>query len=152
MKKGFKKIIPNLVKANPGLTAKEYAKMALDRGLCISDSKDPTFSLATTLMKEVREGRMPGIKAIKGERPLRFYPDNNTSEVSLHNWDKPITVLLPTDVAEATDILVEVGRFGNRSEALVWLTREGIKAKNVEIVQAKKVAEQIAQLKQSVLV
>ena len=164
MKKGFKKIIPDLVRANPGLTAKEYAKMALDQGLCNSDSKDPAFSLATTLMKEVREGRMLGVKAIRGERPQRFYPDNYTpSEAmkkiaddivnkTLSNWDKPITILLPADVAQTMDMLVEVSRFGNRSEALIWLVREGIKTKNLELAQVKKVVEQIKQLKQSVTV
>jgi len=162
MKKGFKKIVFDLVRENPGLTAKEYAKVALDRGLSGSDSKDPVFSLATTLMKEVREGRMPEIRVIKSERPQRFYPDNHIASEAmkkiaddivnktLSNWDKPITILLPTDVAQAMDMLVEVSRFGNRSEALIWLAREGIKAKNLELAQVKKVVEQIKLLKQSV--
>jgi len=161
--KGFKKVVPDLIKANPGLTAKEYAEMALDRGLCGSGSKDhPVFSLATTLMKEVREGRMPGIRVIKSERPQRFYPVDYTSteamkkiaddivNKTLSNWDKPITILLPADVAQAMDMLVEVSKFGNRSEALIWLAREGIKAKNLELAQVKKVVEQIRKLKQSV--
>ena len=157
---GSKKIFPALIKANPGLTAKEYARMALDQGLCGSASKDPTFSLATTLMKEVREGRMPGIRA--NGRPMRFYPDNYTSneemkkiaddvvKKTLSNWDKPITILPPADIFETISILVEVGKFENRTEALVWLAREGIKAKSPELAQVKKVVEQIKQLKQSV--
>ncbi|MBI4286072.1 MAG: hypothetical protein HY670_09295 [Chloroflexi bacterium] len=160
MKKGFKKIILDLVRENPGLTAKEYAKVALDRGLSGSDSKDPVFSLATTLMKEVREERIPGIKAV-GRRPLRFYPDDYTSSEQmkkaddivkkiLSNWDKPITILLPADIAQAMDMLVEVSKFGNRGEALIWLAREGIRAKNIELTQVKKVVEQIKLLKQSV--
>jgi hypothetical protein len=160
--KGFKKIAPDLIKANPGLTAKEYAKMALDRGLCGSGSIDPVFSLATTLMKEIRERRMPGIRVTTSERPQRFYPDNYASgetmkkkaddimNKTLSNWDKPITILLPADVTQAMDMLVEVSRFGNRSEALIWLAREGIKAKNLELAQVKKVVEQIKLLKQSV--
>jgi hypothetical protein len=164
MKKGFKKIVLDLVRENPGLTAKEYAKIALDRGLSRSDSKDPVFSLATTLMKEVREQRMPGIRVTKGERPQRFFLENyNSSETmkkiaddivnrTLSNWDKSITILLPVDVAQAVDMLVEVSKFGNRNEALVWLAREGIKAKNLELSQVKEVVEQIRQLKQSVSV
>ncbi len=159
MKKGFKKIILDLVRENPGLTAKEYAKVALDRGLSGSDSKDPVFSLATTLMKEVRGGRMPGIRVIKSERPQRFYPDNYTSSEAMKKiadgivneaLSKPITILLPVDVTQAMDMLVEVSRFGNRSEALIWLAREGIKAKNLELAQVKEVVEQIKLLKQSV--
>ncbi len=160
MKKGFKKVVLDLVRKNPGLTAREYSKIALDQGLANSDSKDPIFSLATTLMKEVREQRMPGI-VMKGERPQRFFPDNSTSseemrkiaddivKKTLSNY-KAITILLPDDVAEAVDMLVEVSKFGNRTEALIWLVREGIKAKSLELVQVKKVVEQIKQLKQSV--
>ena len=144
---GSKKVFPDLIKVNPGLTAKEYAKMALDQCLCGSASKDPVFSLATTLMKEVQEGRMPGVKA--SERPLRFYTAGSTQKVPLSNFDKPITILLPNDVSESIETLIEVNKFENRSEALVWLAREGIKAKSLELAQIKKVAEQIKQLKQS---
>lgn len=145
---GSKKVFPDLIKAKPGLTAREYAKMALSQGLCGSASKDPVFSLATTLMKEVREGRMPGIRA--SERPMRFYSDSHTSKVPPPNFDKPMTILLPTDISETINRLVEVDKFENRSEALVWLAREGIKAKSPELAQVEKVAEQIKQLKQSV--
>lgn len=157
---GSKEVFPDLIKVKPGLTAKEYAKMALDQGLCGSASKDPIFSLATTLMKEVREGRMPGIGA--SGRPQRFYPDNYTSsgdmkkiaddivKKTLTNWDKPITILLPNDVSESIETLIEVNKFENRPEALVWLAREGMKEKSLELAQVKKVVEQIKQLKQSV--
>ncbi len=177
---GFKKVVPDLIRANPGLTAKEYAKIALDQGLCGSASQKSeegrVFSLATTLMKEVREGRMPGVKTIEGERPQRFYLDNSTSNEARRKiaddivkkalsrgrspelaeaqatevWDKPITILLPVDIAQTMDMLVEVSRFGNRSEALIWLAREGIKAKSLELAQVEKVVEQIKQLKKSV--
>ena len=165
MKKGFKKIILDLVKENPGLTAKEYAKVALDRGLCASDSKDPVFSLATTLMKEVREDRMLGIMA-KGNRPQRFYPAEDKKLIpddlkklvdgvgnkASSPWDKHMTILLPSDIVQALDMLVEVSRFGNRNDALIWLIREGIKAKQLEMEQVKKVVDKIKILKHSVFV
>ena len=105
---------------------------------------------------------MLGVKTINGERPQRFYSDNYTSSEAmkkiaddivnktLSNWDKPITILVPADVAQSMDMLVEVSKFGNRSEALIWLAREGIKAKILELAQVEKVVEQIKQLKQSV--
>lgn len=152
MQKGFKKVAPGLVQARPGLTDKDYAKMALDQGLCRSDSKDRVFSLATTMRKEVREGRMPGIKAVKVNGKLHFFPEDGTPNGPMPNQDRPITVLLPADVAEAADLLLEVGKFENRSAALVWLAREGIKAKGLELAEVKRVVEQIRQLKQSVAV
>lgn len=150
MQKGFKKAIPDLVKANPGLTAREYAEMALNQHICGSDSKDPVQSLATTMMKEVREGRMPSVKSVKGVGAMRYYPTNNTQKSPVPNFDKPITILIPTDVAEVIDSLLEINKFENKSKTLVWLAQEGIKAKSSELAQVKKVVEQIKQLKQSV--
>ena len=153
---GSKKIFPSLINAKPGLTAKEYAAMALDQGLCGSASKDPVFSLATTLMKEVREGRMPDIK-VSG-KPQRFYPNTCTSAETMKKAANeiverslsglgPVTVVPSAEIAQAIYMLVEVGRFGSRSEAFVWLAQEGVRAKNPELNKVKNVVEQIRQLK-----
>jgi len=61
-----------------------------------------------------------------------------------------MTIFPPIDVSETIGMLVEVGKFENRSEALVWLAREGIEAKSLELAQVNKVVEQIKRLKQSV--
>jgi hypothetical protein len=82
--------------------------MALDQGLCGSASKDTVFSLATTLMKEVREGRMPGIGA--SGRTMRFYPASSTSKVPLPNIDKPMTILILNGVSESIETLIEVNK------------------------------------------
>jgi hypothetical protein len=150
MKKGFKKVVPSLVQATPGLTDTEYAKIALDRGLCRSDSKDPIMSLATTMRKEIREGRMPGIKAVKVDGKLHFFPEKEIPKTALPNREKPITLLPPIEISEVADILIEVGKFENRGDAFIWLMHEGIKAKNLELAQAKQISEQIMRLKQSI--
>ena len=74
MKHGFKSIVRDLVFADPGHTAEEYARMALKKGLARSDSDDPVFSLQTTLRKEVREGRMPEMIAQKVNGRLHYFP------------------------------------------------------------------------------
>lgn len=152
MQKGFKKVVVSLIRANPGLTPDEYATMALDHGLCGSDSKNQVFSLATTLRKEVREGRMPEIKAVKVNGRLHLFPiDYDTGQrITLPKKDSAVTLLLPPDVTKNVDNLVELGSFGNRGDALIWLAREGMKAKQQKLENAGKVVQQIKGLKQSV--
>lgn len=152
MQKGFKKVVVSLIRANPGHTPEEYATMALDHGLCGSDSRDQVFSLSTTLRKEVREGRMPEIKAVKVNGKLRYFPaDYDTGQrVALPKKDSAVTILLPPDVTKNVDILVELGSLGSRGDTLIWLAREGIKAKQQELENAEKVVQQIRGLKQSV--
>jgi len=109
MQKGFKKVVAALIRSNPGLTAEEYATIALEQGLCDSDSKNPVFSLSTTLRKQVREGRMPEVKTVKVNGRLHFFPiDYGTDQqVPLHKKDSPVPILLPPDVVQTVDMLVE---------------------------------------------
>ena len=73
----FTKIVPDLVTRYPGCTAKEYARMALDQGLCDDDPQNSFLSLQATLIKEYREGRMPQIKIVKVDRKTRYFPADN---------------------------------------------------------------------------
>ena len=77
MKKEFTKIVPDLVARYPGCTAKEYAKMAIDQGLCDGDSPNSFLSLQAALIKEYREGRMRQIKIVKVDRKTRYFPTDN---------------------------------------------------------------------------
>ena len=77
MQKDFNNIIQDLIIRYPGCTAKEYASMAIDQGLCGSDSHNDLFSIQTILMKEYREGRMPQVKIVKVDRKTRYFPVNN---------------------------------------------------------------------------
>jgi len=154
MQKGFKKIAPALIQTNPWLTADEYAKMALDQHLCRSDSKNgpngQVFSLSTTLRKEVREGRMPGIKSVRmNDGKLHFGPADHTPAMPSRR-DTGVTVVLPVEVADITDMLVAIDQFKNRSEALIWLAQEGVKAKQVYLQQCKTLHQQAKQLKGSI--
>ncbi len=149
---GFKQIVPELIKKHPGLTAEEYASLALEQGLSKSDSKNPVFSLSTTLRKEYREHRMLSIRAEKNGGKLRFYPIDHPSysKDGLNKPNIPISVSLPPIENEIVDILVETGKFKNKNDALLWLVAEGIRAKDIELKQAKKIVNQIRELKNSV--
>jgi len=51
---------------------------------------------------------------------------------------------------QTVDMLVELGRHTNRSEGLIWLAREGIKASQQKLKNAERVLQQIRSLKESV--
>ncbi len=144
---GFKKVITALVKANPGLTAREYAKMALSQRLAGSDARDPVFSLASTLAKEVREGRMESIKA-SATKPVRYYPDERSPK-PVGKPNDPITVVAPADLSDTLNVFVEAGKFETRGEALMWLASAGTRLTVAELKQAKLVVKQIRRLKRS---
>jgi len=147
-------VVVSLIRANPGLTAKEYAEIALQRGLCGSDSTNAVFSLPTTLRKEVREGRMPEIKVFKVNGKHCYFPAdyNKGWQVGPPKEDSAVTVILPPDVAKNVDTLVELDKFGSRGEALIQLARDGIEAKQHELENAEKVVQQIRGLKQSICI
>lgn len=75
----FKEMIPHIVFERPwGLTAKEIAEIALERGF-LSTSKDPIGSLATTVHQQVRNNWIAGVvRGWEGEGkagdPLIYVP------------------------------------------------------------------------------
>ena len=77
MQNDFNNMVQDLIAKYPGCTAKEYAKMIIDQGLCSSESKYTLFSLQNTLMKEYRDGRMPQIKIVRVDRKTRYFPADN---------------------------------------------------------------------------
>ena len=149
--KGFKGVVVDLIKTYPGRTDEEYARMALAKGLCGSASKDPVFSLRTTLKKEYREGRMPEIRAVKVSGKPHYFPANYSQggQSAVPRVDSAITLMLAPEVTEIVDVLVDVGKFSSRPDAVNWLLSQGIRAKVVELAQAKNTLQQIKQLKQS---
>ena len=150
MQRGFKAVAPALIRERPGLPPEEYARMALQRELCGSDSKDRIFSLATTLRKEVREGRMPGIRVEKVNGKLCYFPSNYPSGSDTQpKKDMRIEVLLPPDVARRIDTLLELERFTSPSDAVIWLMQKGIEAHRAALDQIENQLQQIRRLKES---
>jgi len=151
MQHGFKAVASELIRETPGLPAKEYAAIALERELCGSDSKDPLQSLGSTLAKEFREGRMPGIRVEKVGGVLCYFPNDPSSPAE--PWSTPdvrIEVRLPGDVASDVHALVEVGRCPSPSDAVVWLAREGTRAQRPTLDRIHGILDEIRRLKQSV--
>ena len=101
MQHGFKSVARQIIEERPGLPADEYARIALQRGLCGSDSTNPVFSLASTLRKEYREGRMPDLRAEKVNGRLCFFPADYSEPNSQLRSGLRVEVELPPDAAAA---------------------------------------------------
>lgn len=161
MKKGFSHgVAPDLIREKPGMTKDEVAELALRRGLCGSDAKktDPVFSLGSTLAKEVREGRLPEVRAERVGGVLRYYPASGGPPKTPMiisspptGPDEAVSIRLPREHVEIADLLVEVGKYGSRSEALASLVSEGVSRNEALIKKARDAAAQIQAIKQSLL-
>ncbi len=151
MQHGFKAVVVQLISERPGLPAEEYARMALERGLCGSDAKDPVFSLATTLAKQVRKGRMADqVRRERVNGRFCYFPAHypSESETQLGNGLR-VEVELPPDAARRVTDLLEIEEFGSPSEAVVWLLQAGIKAKQPALNEIANELQEIRQRKES---
>jgi len=151
MKSGFTDFAATkLIPTEPGQTARHYARvyLELDDKSKLSDSRNPEESLANTLDKQVREGRVPGIKRERVGGKYRFFPvvgpQRNTEKVV-------VQIELLSDEIQDVDSLVIVGKYKNRNDAIGWLVGEGIKANRALLDKANSVRKQIDQLKKDVV-
>ncbi|MBI4301467.1 MAG: hypothetical protein HY664_02530 [Chloroflexi bacterium] len=153
MKTGFShEVAPRLIRESPGMTSDEVAKLALSNELCSSDAKDPVRSLGNTLAKEVREGRLPEIVARRDGNILRYYPKDTPSTIEPNSGYESISIRLNRFSIEQADLLVEVERFKNRSEALAWLIDEGIRTNEEFLKEVREGIEKIGEIKRSLQV
>ena len=154
MKKGFSHgVAPDLIRERPGMTSRQVAELAMDRDLSSSDSKvAPVFSLSSTLAKEVREGRLPEVVARKERGVLRYYPagvgESGTGETSYES-DGMVSIRLPLEQIQIADQLVQVDKFGSRSEALAWLVAEGVVRNRDTVNKVNAAVQRIRAIKSS---
>lgn len=132
MKKGFMKWLRGgCIQDFPGLTAKEYAEFAL-AGYAPSDARDEIQSLATTLMKQVREGREPHIRRDRIGSKYRYFPATG-APVTTSSENIPVQISLSKQELQDIDKLVTKGKFRNRSEAIEWLVKGCVALKSCNL-------------------
>ncbi|MCH7626022.1 MAG: hypothetical protein IIC83_08880 [Chloroflexi bacterium] len=159
MVKGFSHgVAPDLIAEKPEMTSSEVAEIALSRGLAESNSSDPVRSLGNTLAKEVREGRLKeSVRAELVRGVLRYYPVSagqptgiDISAPTTGPYEETVSIRLPKEHIEIADLMVEVGKYRSKSEALAWFVAQGIHNKQSVIAEVKKAAEQIRAIKGSI--
>ena len=151
MQHGFKAVVVRLISERPGLPAEEYARIALERRLCDSDAKDPVVSLATTLAKEIREGRMADqVRRERVNGRFCYFPAHYPFESDAQLGDGlRVEVELPPDAAKRVTDLLEIDEFGSPSEAVAWLVQAGVKAKVSALDEIANELQEIRKRKES---
>ena len=163
MKKGFTyELAPTLVRERPGMTFREVAELALQRGLCQSDAKDQIQSLATTLAKEIREGRQRGILARKVDGQLRCFSATSASPgsgtppsepagatLSQPQGEETVFVSVPFDYIQILDLFVEVGKCSSRGVAAKRFIELGIRHDQGMVNSVRHAVERIREIKKS---
>ena len=129
MKKGFMKWLRGgFIQTYPGLTAKEYADQAL-KGDVPTDAENEIQSLSTTLMKQVREGKEPGIRRERIGGKDRYFPVTGVP-ITTSSENIAVQILLSKQELQDVDNLVTGGKFHNRNEAIEWLVKRCITLKS----------------------
>jgi len=150
MKRGFMDYVVTMMPDYPGQTAKWWAKEYL-AGVGGSDAKDPEQSLANTLSKRVRTGKVSGIRREKVRGVHLFFPaKTRTAEEAPNLQDVAFQIAMSAGELEILDSFVAVGKFRNRSEVLAWFVKEGFKAMHDDIEKAANIRKQIEELKRSI--
>jgi hypothetical protein len=150
MKRGFMDYVVTLMPDCPGQTAKWWAKgyLASGRG---SDAKDKVQSLASTLSKQVRTGKVSSIRRERVGGVYCYFPARTrTAEEAPNLQDVAFQIAMSSEELEILDSFVFVGKFRNRSEVLAWFAREGFKARQDDIEKVANIRKQIEELKRSI--
>jgi hypothetical protein len=122
------------------LSSRELAKRMLDRNMVSSVSRDPVFSFASTIEKNIRDG-------IYNHPPLVFVNGPGGRLVGLPNWnggpqhtrgtsspDRPaVPVLLPADLVDQLQLATQARLAASLGETTAYLLRKGLAASASEI-------------------
>ena len=163
MRHGFTyEVFPALVREDQGHPPEYYANVALVRGLADSDAKNPVHSLASTVRKEAREGRLSpetGIVLRKVGRSLCCFvvsAASTSSEGELTkdgNEESPeayLNVRCPPKLLATADLLVELRTVRNRGEALIWMADQWVESNTKRVDRFKDATDEIARIRASV--
>ena len=126
------------------LSSRELAKRMLDRNMVSSGSRDPVFSFASTIEKNIRDG-------IYNHPPLVFVNGPGGRLVGLPNWnggpqhtrgtsspdrpsDRPaVPVLLPADLVDQLQLATQARLAASLGETTAYLLRKGLAVSASEI-------------------
>ena len=158
MQKGFShEVAPVLICESPGESPEYYAKIALDRGLASSDSKSPLQSLASTLRKELREGRLPNFRTAKHGGRIRVYPvsgfvsPESESQISSSlPASVSITATVTSVVHEAATLLVEVGKQATHGESISWMAQQWVTDNATYLARVRQAALQMQEIRSAI--
>ena len=144
-------VATRLIKENPGRTAEEIVRDALDRGIIISRSFNGMAGQTGALAKMYNNQRLPQVVRNESQRPFRYYPQGATV---INSQSKPLSdpvTFRPTPEQEVVfTALNETRKFSTRSEAVSWLLDQGITSNKSSIDKIVQAYNEIQRLRQQV--
>jgi hypothetical protein len=112
------------------LPSREIAEVALDRGLVSSNSKDPVHSIATTIEKNIREGRYNEPELVfqqSGSKRLIALPSMQNGETHNSGDQKTrIQVKLPKKLLDQIQLARRAQIGESLDDTIEVLLREGL--------------------------
>ena len=171
MQRNFvRQVGPKLINEDPGHPAEVYARRALERGLSESNSQGPVFSLASSLARTVREQRLPSIRRAQVDGVYCYFPAETTADTpdrdvsrsdNSGRTDERVrrghdTTIIPIGVGDevlhAVDLLVEIGQYQSRADAILWIADEWLAQNQVFIHRLVAAVERVRELRASLKV
>lgn len=131
-----------LKEKNKPMPSKEIAKILLDRNLITSNSKNPVFSISTTIEKNIREGiyNDPELKVffIKGRRLIGLPSWKNRENVlktdALMDLQE-LRIKIPSTLMEKIQLATQARIKSSFEETVIMILQNGLSAIAPEIKQ-----------------
>lgn len=120
-----------LIELKRPLSSKELAKMALERHMVASNAKDPVFSLASTVEKNIRDGiyNHPRLICIfsQDRRRLIGLPEWGQNQPPQANLKiKELIARIPEELFNQIQLAVQAKLEGDFNETVAYLLRSGL--------------------------
>ena len=127
-------VATRLIRENPGRSAEEIVRDALDGGIISTRGRNRTAGQKGALVKMYKGGRLPEVWRDEQHRPYLYYPKETTSVQQLPKpISEPITFRPTPKQEEILTALTDTRKFSSRSEAIIWLLDQGIAANQEDI-------------------
>jgi hypothetical protein len=133
-----------LLEAGKPLLSREIAQLALDKGYASSSAKDPIFSIANTIEKNIRggiynstqlvfvkttDGRKIGLPSMNKETAQ----DNSLPETQLRTHKTKVTVELPQELISQVQLAYQAKLANSYDETVAMLIKKGLSSYASEI-------------------
>lgn len=141
--------------AGTPLPSREIAQIALNRGYLPSFAKDPVFSIATTIEKNIREGiynspQLVFIKTMDGRKiglpsmDVAYEQTNDRLEPQGIASKQKLTVELPQEVIDQIQLAHQAKLAASYDETIALLIKKGLSSCATEI--RKRLSDQLDSL------
>jgi metal-responsive CopG/Arc/MetJ family transcriptional regulator len=144
-------VATRLISENPGRSAQEIVRDALDRGVIRTRGRNRIAGQVGALAAMYNRRRLPEVWRDEHHRPYRYYLKGATSvQPSPKLISEPITFRPTPRQEEILTALTETRKFSSRSEAIIWILDQGIAANQEDIRRIIDAYKEIEQLRRKV--